>query len=92
MIFTKLLADNDGSSVGKTATGDGTNVYHHNSNGICGNHIIANVAKDRCERRTGKAPDNIIYHSRRSNFHKVPEQNTGFRTEIFYPESDIGAV
>ena len=50
VIFTKLLADNDGSSVGKTATGDGTNVYHHNSNGICGNHIIANVAKDRCER------------------------------------------
>ena len=50
VIFTKLLADNDGSSIGKAATGDGTNVYHHNSNGICGNHIIANVAKDRCER------------------------------------------
>ena len=49
VIFTKLLADNDGSSVGKTATGDGTNVYHHNSNGICGNHIIANMAEYCCE-------------------------------------------
>ena len=50
VIFTKLLADNDGSSVGKTTTGDRTNIYHHDSNCICGNHIIANVAKDRCER------------------------------------------
>ena len=55
VIFPQLLTDNNGSSVGKTPTGDSTNVYHHNSDGICSNHIITNMPKNCCECGTGKA-------------------------------------
>ena len=48
-VFAQLLTDNDRSCIGEATTGDGTNIYHHNSNCICRNHIIADMTKDRCK-------------------------------------------
>ena len=84
--FPQLLTDNNGSSVGKTPTGDSTNVYYHNSDGICSNHIIYQYAQEllRMPELDKTKLQTVKYHLFEvgwlgCNFHKILEQDPRFR-------------